>query len=124
MRLSPCHLTFAPFCLLLLCMSAFATDPADGASPTVAALIQVCDRAAAQGNRGVDAAMCEWYSVPCACKPRGSGTDTWCVPEAEDIDATVGKVLAELRRAADPLAPADLAVAQALARLYPCTTDR
>jgi hypothetical protein len=95
----------------------------DAPGPTVSALLQVCERAAAQGNRGVDAAMCEWYAAPCACKLRGTGAEPWCVPDGEDIDTTVVKVLAELRRAADPKAPADRAVTEVLVRIYPCKAE-
>lgn len=90
----------------------------------MAILLQICDRAAAQGNRGVDGAMCEWYAAPCACKLRGTGADPWCVPDGEDIDLTVRKVLAELRGSADPSAPAERAVPEALVRLYPCPAVR
>jgi hypothetical protein len=110
--------------LLSLCLPLRAAGPVDGKGPTVAALLQVCDRAAAQGNRGVDAAMCEWYAAPCACKLRGTGAESWCVPEGEDIGLTARKVLAELRRGADPKASAETAVAEALVRLYPCPTGR
>ena len=121
---SPMHFRSCPLVLaaLSLCLPLWAAGPVHGESPTVAALLQVCDRAAAQGNRGVDAAMCEWYAAPCACKLRGAGADPWCVPEGEDTDLTVRKVLAELRLSADPKALAEREVAAALVRLYPCRT--
>jgi hypothetical protein len=117
-------LALAAICLLPVNTSAQAADPAGVTGPSVAVLLQVCDRAAAQGNRGVDAAMCEWYAAPCACKLRGTGADPWCVPEGEDIDLTVRKVLAELRGSGDPTAPAERSVAEALVRLYPCPAAR
>jgi hypothetical protein len=88
--------------------------------PTVSALLAACDRAAAAGGRGVDAAMCEWYAAPCACKLRGTASETWCVPEGEDLGVVAKRVVSELRRSADPASPAEPAVAAALTRLYPC----
>lgn len=108
--------------LALAGLSLAPSAPAGSAGPSVAALLAACDRAAAHGGRGVDAALCEWYAAPCACKPdyRGAGAEPWCVPPDESIDATLARVLVELRRVADPTVPAEPAVAQALRRLYPC----
>ncbi len=113
-------LTLAVLFLPSLSLPLWAAEPLEEIGPTVAALLQVCDRAAAQGHRGVDAAMCEWYAAPCACKLGETGADPWCVPEDEGIELTVRKVLAELRGRADPKAPAKRAVLEALVRLYPC----
>jgi hypothetical protein len=91
-----------------------------GAGPSVAELLSVCDRAFAWGNTGKDAAACEWYAVPCACKFRGPDAPRWCVPESESIENTVRKVLVELRRHPDPRAATDRVVPQILGRIYPC----
>jgi hypothetical protein len=115
-------LTLAVLFLPSLSLPLWAAGQPEELGPTVAALLQVCDRAAAQGNRGVDAAMCEWYAAPCGCKFRATGADPWCVPEHEGVDQTVRKVLAELRGGADPKAPAERAVMEALVRLYPCAS--
>ncbi len=95
-----------------------ATEP----GPTVAQLLSVCDRALAAGSAGPDAAACEWFAAPCACKPRGrdGGALPWCVPDSESIDAVVRQVVTALRLAPSADAPADAAVRDILERLYPC----
>jgi len=97
---------------------------ADG--PTVGALIAVCDRAFAHGYQGLDAATCEWFAAPCACKLRDpdAGELPWCVPDSEPIDATVRKVVAALRLSPDRDSPAEPAVRAILMRLYPCPSAR
>jgi hypothetical protein len=107
---------------LVLVAALLAACPARAQGPSVEATIAACDRGAALGNRGVDAAACEWYTAPCACRQHGKGPEapTWCVPDSESIDATKTKVLAELRLLPDPSRPAEEAVAEILARLYPC----
>lgn len=98
------------------------TASALAAGPTIGDLIAVCDRAFALGYRGLDAATCEWFAVPCACKPRDPGGPglPWCVPDAEPVEMTVRKVVAALRLDLDPEASAEPAVRAVLARLYPC----
>jgi hypothetical protein len=93
-----------------------------GAGPSVEALLRVCDKAFEQGYSGREAAICEWYAAPCACKLRepNGGALPWCVPDAETIDATVRKVLGELRTYPDPDAQAETAVQAILERIYPC----
>ena len=102
-----------------------ATGPGgtSAATPTVAQVLDACARGAANGDRGVDAAMCEWYTAPCGCKPGqvDGSVYRWCVPVAEPIPTTVRKVIAELRRAPDHKAAIDRVVPGILARLYPCT---
>ena len=97
-------------------------NPVEAAGPTVGELLAVCERASVNGNVGVDAAACEWYVAPCDCKVRTPATEGlhWCVPESEPIKSTVTKVVAELKLSADHASPADVAVARAMARLYPC----
>lgn len=94
---------------------------AEAPEPTVAGLVATCDRARAQGNRGPEAAACEWFSAPCACKlgNRVAG-EPWCVPPGETIENEVANVIAALRRRPDQGTPAGPAVAQILTRLYPC----
>ena len=106
----------------LLIFLAVAHPAAIAAGPTIGALIEVCDRAFAQGYQGLDAATCEWFAAPCACKLRGpDGSELpWCVPPSESIDATVRKVLAALRRSPDRDTPAEPAVRAILTGLYPC----
>lgn len=93
---------------------------ADG--PSVAELLLVCERAFAHGNRGLDAAACEWYAVPCGCSSRVADTEAprWCIPASEAIEDTIRKVVAELRHYPDPTAKVDPVVPEILARVYPC----
>jgi hypothetical protein len=110
----------AALATLVTCANAIA------AGPTIGALIEVCDRAFAQGYQGLDAATCEWFAAPCACKlrdPDGSELP-WCVPASESIDATVRKVLAALRRSPDRDSAAEPAVRAILTGLYPCPSER
>jgi hypothetical protein len=109
----------------LAALIAAAPIPAAAAKatePTVARLVATCDRAQTQGNRGPEAAACEWLAVPCGCKlDRSSRTsEPWCIPPGEAVEEQVRKVVAELRRHPDRGAPAGPAVAETLARLYPC----
>jgi hypothetical protein len=96
------------------------------AGPSVAKLLATCDRAFSQGNTGVDAAACEWFAVPCACKSRYASEDTpgWCIPQSETIEQTVRKVVAELRRYPDPTAGVNPVVPAILTKLYPCQPNR
>ena len=103
----------------LLTVAVLFGCPAAAAGPTVGEVLSVCERAAAGGNRGVDAAACEWYTAPCDCKVRTPATEGlhWCVPESEPIEATVTKVIDGLRLHTDQGSPAAIAIAQAMARL-------
>ena len=104
-------------------LSALAGTPAASArvGPTVAELLAVCERGRAAGGVGVDAAMCEWYAVPCDCAGKAPDAGPrWCLPTNESVDAAVAKVLAALRRAADPEAAVADVVPTVMARLYPC----
>lgn len=107
-------------------ISAGALDPsgAVAAAPTVGELLAVCDRAYAQGYQGLDAATCEWFTAPCACKPRDpdGGAPPWCVPDSEPIGATVRKVVEALRLEPDREVAAEPVVRAALTRLYPCAS--
>lgn len=109
-------LTNAAFCAFALVW----LSPAPAAGPSVAELLSVCDRAFARGNNGREAAACEWYAAPCACKYRDPGEPRWCVPEPESIDDTVRQVIAKLRDHADKSASTDRIVPEILAALYPC----
>jgi hypothetical protein len=99
-----------------------AAAPADGASgPTVAELLAVCERGRAAGDVGVDAAMCEWYAVPCDCAGKAPDTGPrWCMPEAETIDLALPKVLSALRAVPHQQTAAAEVVPSVMARLYPC----
>lgn len=94
--------------------------------PSVADLLAVCERARARDYTGVDAATCEWFAVPCDCKPSRDKDDArWCMPAEESVDAAVIKVVAALRDAAardKTLLSADVqrAVPPVMAALYPC----
>jgi len=92
------------------------------AAITVAQVLAACERGYAAGNRGVDAAMCEWYANPCWCKPgaAGPGGEHWCIPAGEPAEVTIRKVVTELRRQPDPAAPVERVVPDILARMYPC----
>lgn len=93
---------------------------AAAAGPSVAELLSVCERASAQGDKGREAAACEWYAAPCPCKFRDPNEPRWCVPESETIDGTVRKVVARLGDHADKDASTDQAVPEILAEIYPC----
>jgi hypothetical protein len=107
----------APICFVL-----FASAEILAGGPSVAALLATCDRGFAQGNKGPDAAACEWYGVPCECSSRYTNADTprWCIPATETPERTVRKVVAELRLYPDPAASVDSVVPAILAKLYPC----
>lgn len=102
----------------------FAASGPLAAGPSVSQLLAACDRGFAQGNKGPDAAACEWYALPCAC---GSGyasaePPAWCIPASEAPGQTVRRVVAELRRYPNPAEQSDTAVPAVLAKLYPCVT--
>lgn len=107
---------------LLLVTGLVGMGQVTAAGPTVAELLAVCDRAFAAGYTGVDAAACEWYAAPCACKLRepGGGAHHWCVPDSEPTEVTVRKVVAALRDAQTRAAAAEGEVQGVLERLYPC----
>ncbi|WP_295538881.1 Rap1a/Tai family immunity protein [uncultured Thiohalocapsa sp.] len=108
---------------LVLAAPLLTTEPATAvrAGPTVAQLLAVCERARIAGGVGVDAAMCEWYGVPCDCAVKApEAAPRWCLPEAESTDTVLAKVLAQLRRAPNPQAPVAAVVPAVMARLYPC----
>jgi len=108
---------------LALSLVLAASPGARAATPSVAQVLAACARGAANGDRGVDAAMCEWYAAPCGCKPGQleGAADRWCIPVDEPVPTTVLRVVAELRRAPNHAAPIDQVVPGILARLYPCT---
>jgi len=95
---------------------------AEAAEPTVAKLVATCDRALTRGNRGPEAAACEWYALPCACKLRrpDPASDPWCIPTGEAPAATIATVVEGLRPYPNQSAPVGPAVAETLARIYPC----
>ena len=101
-------------------LAPIAAVPADEHGPTVGQLLRTCELGRAPRN-AVDAAACEWFAVPCGCKPgtRGSEAGNWCIPEGEPLPVTVERVLDALADA-DPSAPAPATVAALLPRLYPC----
>ena len=107
-----------PFTWLVWAPGSAAAD-----NPTVAQVLAACSRGAASGGQGVDSAMCEWYAVPCDCRPKAADSPTaphWCVPDTEPVDTTMGRVVTELRRYSDQSAPIDRVVTGIILRLYPC----
>jgi hypothetical protein len=123
-RLRVCPLTAG--LALMAALPALAAEPAgiDAAGPTVVELLAACERGRAAGDVGVDAALCEWYAVPCDCS--GKVVDAgprWCMPDDESIDAALPKVLAALRAEPRRQAPAADVVPEIMARLYPCAKD-
>jgi hypothetical protein len=109
---------------LLLCAASplGAGEPGGAqAGPTVAQLLAACARGQSAGDAGVDAALCEWYAVPCDCSAKSAGP-RWCMPENESIDAALPRVLAALRTEPRQSAPAVLVVPEVMAGLYPCAT--
>ncbi|MCG6943604.1 MAG: hypothetical protein LJE69_20430 [Thiohalocapsa sp.] len=118
-----CRLAAAALVLMPLSLSAAGPvrGQADG-GPTVAQLLAVCARGHAAGDAGVDAAMCEWYAVPCDCAVnRPAGGPRWCMPDDETIEAALPKVLTALRAEPRQSAPAQALVPEVMARLYPCS---
>ena len=108
-----------PSALLILSI----TSTSAFAGPSVGDLLAACERGLAQGNTGVDSALCEWYAVPCECKLTRPNADLepWCMPETESIDAAMLAVIGELRRKPDRSLPAEQVVPGILGRLYPCS---
>jgi hypothetical protein len=106
----------------LIAAGPIASRATDAAEPSVAKLVATCDRAQNRGNRGPEAAACEWYALPCACQLSRSGpaSDPWCIPPGEAPAATIARVIEGLRPYPNQGAPAGPAVAATLARLYPC----
>jgi hypothetical protein len=97
-----------------------AAADADG-GPTVGRLLAACERGLAAGNTGTDAALCEWYAVPCDCKlTRDAGLPRWCMPLDEPVERAMRRVVAQLRTHSDPAADAPAVVAGILSRPYPC----
>jgi hypothetical protein len=122
-RWAPCRQFWsAALRFLLLVTGLVGMGQAIAAGPTVAELLAICDRALAAGYTGVDAAACEWYAAPCACKLRepAGGALRWCVPDSEPIDVTARRVVAALRDASSRDAAAEAEVQGVLERLYPC----
>jgi hypothetical protein len=115
-----CEQAGAEWCLALVLAANSIVGCA--ATPTVNQVLEVCARAAANGHQGVDAATCEWYTLPCACKVSRSdfGADPWCIPAGESTERTVHKVVGELRHVPDQQTPIDQVTSGILARLYPC----
>lgn len=112
--------------LLLLAVAwlpalASASTASARAGPTVGELLAVCERGRTAGGVGVDAAMCEWYAVPCDCAGKAPEEGPrWCMPTDESVTAALAKVVAALRRAPDPQAAVAEVVPTVMARLYPC----
>jgi hypothetical protein len=118
------HLLSIGLALAAAAWPALPAEPAGaGTGPTVAELLAACERGRAAGDVGVDAALCEWYAVPCDCAGKAPQTGPrWCMPEDEPIDAALPKVLAALRAEPRRQAPAADVVPGIMARLYPCAT--
>lgn len=111
--------------LPLGCAAPAAAAEGNGAQsgPSVAQLLAACARAEAAGQVGVDAALCEWYAVPCDCSAKAapaSAAPRWCMPAEVSIDAALPRVLAALRTEPRQADPARLVVPDVMARLYPC----
>jgi hypothetical protein len=107
----------------LVLLPGLLTPPALGAEafgPTVGELLRTCERGRTRGEAAA-AAACEWFSVPCGCKPgsRRGEPGAWCIPEGEPLEVTLERVVAALGDA-DPAASASATVAALLPRLYPC----
>ena len=114
----------APRALVVLSALALLLMPVASATagPSVGELLAACERGLAQGNVGVDSALCEWYAVPCDCKlsrPKAE-LEPWCMPADESIDAAMLAMIDELKRAPDRRLPAEQVVPGMLSRLYPC----
>lgn len=105
---------------IVVAVSLLAADAPAG--PSVAALLGACERGLAEGDTGVDSALCEWYAVPCDCKLTrpGSVAEPWCMPASVSIDDAMRAVIVELRRVPDGSLPAEAVVPGILGRLYPC----
>lgn len=108
--------------IISVMLAAFPLSAA--ADATATDVLRACARAAAGEGQGIDAAFCEWYALPCACKisPEAPEPPRWCYPQPMDHAAVLGAVLAELA-AVPGRAPAGTAVPRILARLYPCRPE-
>ncbi len=109
--------------LLLLPLSLPAQQAVAGpgaSGPTVAQLLAACARGRAAGDLGVDAAICDWYAVPCDCAGKRRAERRWCMPAGEPIDAARPEVLAALRKEPRQSRLAISVVPEVMARLYPC----
>lgn len=121
------HPAAVTFCVALVLFMGYVTPTAARAAdePSVAQLIAMCDRGRAAGDVGMDAAMCEWFAVPCDCAGKRPATaERWCMPDNEPIEAALPKVLAELRRSPSQSAPAKAVVEDVMVRLYPCADEQ
>jgi hypothetical protein len=135
--LSRREMVFLLLALPIACAAPAAPAEGSGAQsgPSVAQLLAACARAEAAGFAGIDAALCEWYAVPCDCSAKSvpksvpksapesapeSAAPRWCLPAEVSIDAALPRVLAALRAEPRQADPARLAVPAVMARLYPC----
>jgi hypothetical protein len=122
--MSAARRVFARVALCSLSLLALVLMPSTDAlaGPSVDELLAACERGVAQGNAGVDSALCEWYAVPCDCKLTrpNLAIEPWCMPASISIDQAMLRVVGELRRQPDGSAPAEQVVPDILARLYPC----
>lgn len=92
------------------------------AAPTGRQLLRACEHAVANGYKGLQASMCEWYVTPCNCiaaeqKPR----PRVCLPEDISSKLLARKVIDGLR--AEPelrQKSAAYAAAVILSRDFPC----
>ncbi len=107
---------------LVVCTALVAAPVgAAGAGPTVAELLAVCERGQAAGGVGVDAALCEWYALPCDCSGKAPDVGPrWCLPDAASPDTALAQVLVALRTEPRQQAAADAVVPDIMVRLYPC----
>jgi hypothetical protein len=119
-RVALCSLSL--LALVLMPIADALAGPDGLAGPTVGELLAACERGVAQGNTGVDSALCEWYAVPCDCKLTrpNLAIEPWCMPASVSIDEAMLRVIGELRRQPDRSAPAEQVVPGILGRLYPC----
>ncbi|MCP5146297.1 MAG: hypothetical protein H6978_15920 [Gammaproteobacteria bacterium] len=95
---------------------------ASAQSPSISQVVSVCESALAADFTGLDAAMCEWYAVPCDCKIDLADSDAprACIPPGQEVATTASQVVAQLRRMDRPEAAIDSVIPRLLAQMYPC----
>ena len=93
------------------------------AAPTGRQLLDACEAALANGYRGLQASMCEWYVTPCDCDAgTGAQRPRVCLPDGISSRVLAGKVIKGLRSEPDLHGKsAAYAAAVILSRDYPCS---
>ena len=107
---------------LIICLALFFNLPL-AAAPTGQQLLKACEHARANGQKGLEASMCEWYVTPCDCNAteHNKKMPRVCLPAEISSDFLARKVIDGLRAEPDLRdKSAAYAAAVILSRDYPC----